>query len=277
MDFGIKDKINHSLGNLEIEKLKQKLAKADGKYNKKDIEKVAKNFEAIFIYKMLKEMDNTAHKSGLFGDGLGGDVFKDFLFEEYAQRASESGSVGLWKMVYDGLSRNVKLGNEGNIEGQPEIKNLKPFKNVEKAIKKYDNGTAYDRVERFETIINDASTHYDIDPDILKAVITQESGGNPHAVSKKGARGLMQLMDTTAKDLGVNDVFNPVENIFAGARYLKQLLNRHEGNLEHALASYNAGPSNVDKYNGIPPFEETQKFIEKVKYYVLVYRNRSKT
>ena len=102
-----------------------------------------------------------------------------------------------------------------------------------------------------------------IDPALLSSVVMAESGGNPMAKSPKGASGLMQLMPATAQELGVTDVFDPEQNLRGGAKYLRQQLERF-GDPSLALAAYNAGPANVDKYQGIPPFEETQNYIAKI-------------
>jgi soluble lytic murein transglycosylase-like protein len=99
-----------------------------------------------------------------------------------------------------------------------------------------------------------------------------ESGFNPRAVSKVGARGLMQLMPRTAKFLGVKDSFKPDHNIDAGVRYFKQLLDQFDGKIKLALAAYNAGTHNVRKYGGIPPFKATQIYIDKVLRYYEVYQ-----
>ena len=116
----------------------------------------------------------------------------------------------------------------------------------------------------FKPIIQKASQKYNLDPKLISSVIQNESGGNPFAISPKGAKGLMQLTDTTAQELGVKNVHDPEENIFAGTKYLRQLLDRFKGNLKLALAAYNAGPEMVKRYGGIPPFTETLNFVRKV-------------
>jgi soluble lytic murein transglycosylase-like protein len=103
-----------------------------------------------------------------------------------------------------------------------------------------------------------------VSADLIRAVIMQESGGDPGAVSRKGAKGLMQLTDPTARDLGVGNPFDPVENIFAGTRFLARLIKAFEGNVKLALASYNAGPGAVEKYGGIPPYRETEDYVQSV-------------
>ena len=115
-----------------------------------------------------------------------------------------------------------------------------------------------------DEIIETFSNKYDIDSDFIKAIIKQESGFNANATSKKGAMGLMQLMPNTAKSLGINDAYNPVENIEGGVKYLRGLLDKYNNNQELALAAYNAGSGAVQKYGGIPPYKETQNYVKSI-------------
>lgn len=116
-------------------------------------------------------------------------------------------------------------------------------------------------------IFEDASRQYQVPVSLLKAVAKAESDFNPKAVSKAGAQGIMQLMPATARELGVSDSFDPRQNIMGGAKYLSQMLKKYDGNAKLALAAYNAGSNNVDKYGGVPPFKETQNYVVKVMKY----------
>jgi len=122
--------------------------------------------------------------------------------------------------------------------------------------------------DRFDNYIKEASKRYRVAFPLLKAMVKVESDFNPLAVSKMGARGLMQIMPQNFKTLRIKDPFNPRENIMGGACYFKQLLNRFDGKIKLALAAYHAGPNNVDRYKRIPPFKETEDYVRRVmKYY----------
>lgn len=116
----------------------------------------------------------------------------------------------------------------------------------------------------YDKLIDKVARAEGLDSDLLRAVVETESNYDPKAVSKKGALGLMQLMPETARDMGVTDPFHPAENLGAGARYLRQLIDKYEGKLTLALSAYNAGEKAVERYKGIPPFPETQDYVRKV-------------
>ena len=125
---------------------------------------------------------------------------------------------------------------------------------------------------RYDSLIKEISKRNGINPALVKAVIKAESDFDPYAVSKKGARGLMQLMPATMKDLKVYNPFHPRDNISGGVRFLKQLLERFNQDLSLSLAAYNAGPNVVERYEAIPPYKETQHYVKKVLNYFDRYR-----
>lgn len=131
-------------------------------------------------------------------------------------------------------------------------------------------------IKKHDSIIRQASERFGVKTSLIKAVIHAESGFDEYATSKKGAQGLMQLMPKTQDDMNVENPYEPVENIFGGTQYLSKLLGRYKNNIQLALAAYNAGPENVEKYDGIPPFPETKNFIKKVLEYYNRYEGAGK-
>ena len=123
-------------------------------------------------------------------------------------------------------------------------------------------------------VIDQIARNIQIDPALIKAIIMAESGGDPHAISPKGALGLMQLMPETASELSVSNPFDPKENILGGTKYLSWLLKTYKGDLLSALAAYNAGPGTVKKFGGIPPYPETINYIKRVLKYWKQAKNR---
>lgn len=130
------------------------------------------------------------------------------------------------------------------------------------------------RIEKHEYMIRQSCEAHDVDENLLKGLITQESGGDSVAVSKDGAESLTQLMPGTSKELGVKNPFDPKENIDGGTRYLREQLDEFGGNVKLALAAYNAGPEAVKKYNGIPPYKETQNYVKCVLAFKKMYEQK---
>ena len=140
-------------------------------------------------------------------------------------------------------------------------------------LKEKSRATRWYSSEKYDDLISDASERSGVSFPLLKAIIKAESDFDPHAVSKKGATGLMQIMPENFKPLGISDPFDPWENINAGARYFKQMYDRFKGKLTLSLAAYNAGPTAVDRYQTIPPYEETQEYVRRVMKYYYNYKN----
>lgn len=252
--------------------------------DKKKAEKAARDFESLFIYLIFKEMRNAMLSKDDENNAsldFGGDVFDDLGYLEFTSQISKTGiGIGIASKIYEELTGEKLKGNwENRVEPKFQPKPTgyhKPMENKSLSMSnasesKPINGTSnkvIERLSQFSDWIYEASKKFDLPPSLLQAVIVVESAGNPNAVSKAGAKGLMQLIDSTASYLGVSNAFNPRENIYGGAKYLREMLDMFGGNLDLALAAYNAGPGNVMKYNGIPPFRETQNYVQRVKRYV---------
>jgi soluble lytic murein transglycosylase len=129
--------------------------------------------------------------------------------------------------------------------------------------------------QSISNLIDHYADRFHLDSALVKAVIKVESDFDPKVVSNKGAQGLMQLMPATALEMGVSDPFDPSQSIYGGTYYLRQMLNTFHSNLDHALAAYNAGPNAVQRYGGIPPYDETQNYVQRVKKYRDYYQKFS--
>jgi soluble lytic murein transglycosylase-like protein len=162
---------------------------------------------------------------------------------------------------YEESNGSVKLNFEGGSAEIPasDLLSIEPEEQFQAL-----PAAAPPSTEPYADLIHAAATKNGVDEKLIRHVIAEESNFNPRAISPKRAQGLMQLLPETAARYSVANVFDPAQNIEAGAHYLKDLLARYSGNLKLALAAYNAGPEEVDRYAGIPPFPETQKYVKQI-------------
>ncbi|EMM98318.1 transglycosylase SLT domain protein [Leptospira noguchii str. 1993005606] len=167
--------------------------------------------------------------------------------QEIENRFVKEAPIQSKEQTFDSILKAERETSISNLEKEKSFG--KDLKNIEPSLSK---------------IIHQESEKNNLDPRLVQSVIKAESNFKTDAVSPKGAIGLMQLMPSTANSLGVEDPFDPAENVAGGTKFLSDLLNKYK-NLDHALAAYNAGPSAVDRYAGIPPYRETRNYVEKVK------------
>ncbi len=240
--------------------------------------KASKDLESIFLYHMLQTMRKTVpdNSGGLSapGMGFGKDMYTQMFDQELASKMAGVGNRSLADVLYKNLEK--VLERESGIEPRPHDVNTliekvqKPMNlKIQSIPLESDEPAKLKPLKKSEPfndlkpMINRAAEKYNLKPELIESVIKAESGGNPQAVSRAGAKGLMQLMDTTATDVGITDSFDPEQNIQGGAKYLRQMLDRF-GDLKTALAAYNAGPGTIEKYGGIPPYKETHDYIDKI-------------
>ncbi len=251
---------------------------ATGTDRKQQMAAVAQQYEQIFADMMMKSMRGTVPENELMPMSTGEKIYTDMLDSEYSNLLVKNNSLGIADIIVRQMMEKEGKGDFTSasldaLKAEQSYNNMKMM-HLQSSIKSDFggmpnvsgdlSGSFSPKIKRWDEIINKASEKYNVPKNLIAAVITVESAGNPAAQSPVGAAGLMQLMPGTAKDLGVRNRLNPEENILGGTKYLRQLLDQFDGDTKLAVAAYNAGPGNVQKYNGVPPFKETQNYVNRI-------------
>lgn len=240
-------------------------AESGGDVEKANIERACQDFESLLLGSLLKAMRGATNAFGTDEKSAGSGIMTEMMDEHLAAAVAKGGGLGLGKVLMDQLASANDPDAPRRIRIAPVPATRIPASGgAPEEVLRTPESRSRSRVDDFADIISRAADKYGLQPGLIRAVITQESAGRPDAVSPKGAKGLMQLIDSTAAEMGVRDSFDPEENVLGGSKYLRKLLDRWNGNLEKALAGYNAGPAAVEKYGGIPPFRETQNYVARV-------------
>ena len=252
--------------------VQRKLSEAQNRMqNHRQLREAAEDFEALFVFYMLRSMRQTVMKSGLLGEGIGGEIWESLFDQELSGVVARNTPLGIAELLVQQLSKQQSPSSGDPQKPATSFPSIVPYRvvlNRLQARRQPVSSSALERLAPFEPHIQQASRQYGVDANLIRAVILAESSGNPQAVSSKGAKGLMQLMDSTAQMLGVQNPLDPEENIKGGTRYLSQLLQQFNGKVDLALAAYNAGPTAVKKHQGIPPYRETRQYVAKVQAYL---------
>jgi Rod binding domain-containing protein len=256
------------------------------------LKKATKEFEAFFMYQLLKTMRETIPENPMtegspLSGGQGKEIYQQMFDMELGKRIATGGRGSISELLYNSLEKLIDAkydtpdqqttirDTQPTAEPIPLVPAAVPIERPEPTPLPVTEPTALPLqssvrpvirdsiMARYGPLIDEAAAETKLDSALIASVIRAESNGNPSAQSQAGAKGLMQLMDSTATELGVTDSFNPKQNIMAGSRYLAQMIARF-GDLKLGLAAYNAGPGNVEKHGDVPPFPETRSYVEKV-------------
>lgn len=260
----------------------------------KGIFEACRAFETVLVTRMVNAMKSTLPGSGFLGGLPGGAYFDSVMDTEIASGMTSRGNFGLASALFRQLTgrepgpEEVAPGGKSSVEALlrsggrfhpagPGLARPAALSSPGRtAAALPDAGAVIDKVLAYLPEIEEATEIFGISRVLVAAVIAQESAGNPDAVSCAGAAGLMQLMSETARELGVPDRFDPSENIKGGTAYLRKMLDRYGNDQDLALAAYNAGPGNVDRFNGVPPFKETKAYVDKIKRWQNMFTEKMK-
>lgn len=240
------------------------------------LERVAREFEGVFMNELLKSMRATVPESELFNGGGASKFYQQMHDAELAKGlAGAGGGMGIAGLIVNQLSAAPDREDTPDAVSRPtalsrytvhgETAEQARRHGELEAMARRAEAAEIDTLQRWGNDLQVASRRHDVPASLLLAVIMEESGGDPDAVSERGARGLMQLMPATAQEMGVADPAQPGPNIAGGARYLSEQLARFGGRLDLALAAYNAGPGAVQKAGRqVPDYPETRSYVDRV-------------
>ena len=249
------------------------------------LEKAVREFESVFVGYMLKSMRSTVEKADNSTDGFGGDMLESMFDVELAKHISKNSNLGMADMLYrkmtgeslsDVQSLNIVQREcaQSKAMNKPGMASVKEAIDTNSSVDSKSRKSLDERLRDYDSYIVEASEKFGVSDSLIKAVIATESAGRPNAQSARNAKGLMQLIDSTASEMGVKNVWDPRENILGGAKYLKQLLEKFDGDEKLAIASYNAGPNAVEKHGGIPPYKETKEYVTRVMNFLNVFEQQ---
>ena len=285
--------IRATMPETDLERLKNNKG-ATLEQEKARLKEASKQFEAIFSYQLLKAMretipDNPLSQGVPMAGGAGKEIFTQLFDLEIAKKMTGDGPTSLADILYHSMEKAVEA-QFGNTEEAPALNPLKPGtaqpipihrdpveqlpRKLPMPLHRTSDLISHELhpkvslnnqiVQKYGDLIRSAAASSNLKPELVYAVIKQESGGDPTAVSSKGAKGLMQLMDSTAEAYGAANPLDPTANVDAGTRYLSDLVRKYDGDIRKALAAYNAGPTAVERHGGIPPYNETRDYIERI-------------
>ncbi|MBD3221718.1 transglycosylase SLT domain-containing protein [bacterium] len=246
------------------------------------LREAATRFEALFYNQLLSSMRATVPENEFWGASSGTRIYRQLHDQELSGRLADQGGLGIADLIVRQFESAVDREGSPADAVPPELpalhrRGLSTYQQEAVTRPSPDElvrlrhlagevgGAAADTLDRFQDDLVAAAREHELDPALLLAVTVRESAGDPRAVSPRGAQGLMQLMPGTAREVGVADPFDPADNLRGGARYLARMLDRYDGDVDLALAAYNAGPGTVDRAGrAVPAYPETIQYVERV-------------